>query len=112
MISAAGRKRKGDQAEREVLAVLREQLGGGLVRPRLEGDADKGDIAGLELCAVQIKSYADILRAIREGLEDAAHNKANANKLCGAAFIRRRGGNYLVAMTLDDWIALYREAIQ
>ena|SRR5215469_8054783 len=109
-ITAVGRKRKGDAAELEVLRLLRDELGDQLVRARLEGVNDHGDITGLA-CAVQVKNYADIARAIREGLAGVAVQKANAGLMWGAVFVRRRGGKFFVAMDASDWVSLYREAV-
>jgi hypothetical protein len=110
-ISAAGRRQKGSRAEREVLTLLRDHLGDHLVRARGEGANDHGDIAGLVACAVQVKNYADTTRAVREGLAGALEQADNAGLAWGAAFIRRRGGRYVVVMAADDWIEMYREAV-
>jgi hypothetical protein len=109
-LTAAGRKRKGDKAERETLELLRDHLGEHLTRNRLEGANDHGDIT-LPHCAVQVKSYADIARAIREGLEGMRDQKVNANVPWGSVFVRRRGGRYMVVMDAEDWISMYREAV-
>jgi len=111
-LTAAGRKRKGDLAEREVLQLLRTLLGEHLVRCRLEGDNDHGDISGLTECALQVKSYADITRAVREGLAGVAKQKQNAGVDWGCVWIRRRGGKYFVAMDAVDWVSMYRAAIE
>ena len=110
-LTAAGRKAKGDRAEREVLAILRDVLGDHIVRTRLEGDNDHGDFAGLADCAVQCKSWVNVVAAIDAGLKGAAEQKANAGLQWGAAWIRRRGGKYVVVMTADDWLSMYREAV-
>lgn len=110
-LSATGRRAKGDRAEREVLALLRDHLGDHLVRARLEGTNDHGDIVGLPSCVVQVKNYADVARAMREGLEGAAAQKANADVLWGAAFVRRPGGRYVVCMDAEDWISMFRETL-
>lgn len=110
-LTATGRRAKGDRAEREVLALLRDDLGDHLVRARLEGVNDHGDIAGVGCCAIQVKNYADISRAMREGVAGAAVQKANAGLQWGAAFVRRPGGVYVVCMDTEDWISMYREAV-
>lgn len=110
-LSATGRRAKGDRAEREVLAFLRDQLGDQLVRARLEGANDHGDIVGLPNCVVQVKNYADISRAMREGVVGASAQKENAGALWGAAFVRRPGGSYVVCMTADDWVSMFRETL-
>lgn len=110
-LTAVGRKRKGDRAEREVLALLRETLGDHITRTRLEGANDHGDFAGLPDCAVQCKSWANIAAAITAGLKGAAEQKANAGLQWGCAWVRRRGGRYVVVMDADDWLSMYREAV-
>lgn len=110
-VGLSGRKAKGDRAEREVLEFLRDHLGDHLVRARLEGSNDHGDITGLESVAVQVKNYDDIVSAIRDGLNGSRIQKANAGLPWGCAFIRRRGGRYMVVMEAEDWVSMYREAI-
>lgn len=110
-LTAAGRKHKGDRAEREVLTYLRDHLGAHLVRARLEGQNDHGDITGLPDCAIQVKWFDDFTRASREGLDGALEQKANAGLMWAAAFVRRRGGRYVVVMTPEDFVSIYREAV-
>lgn len=110
-LTAAGRKRKGDLAEREVLEFLRTQLGDHLVRARLEGLNDHGDIAGVPYCAVQVKNYADTTRAIREGLAGVYEQQRNAGLSWGCVFVRRRGGRYMVVMSPESWVSMYRDAV-
>lgn len=109
-LSARGRQQKGDKAEREVLAFLREQLGEHIVRARQEGEYDRGDIGGLPDMVLQVKSYVDVSRALREGLDDVIAQKRNSGLLWGCAFLRRPGGRYAVVMWPEDWVSLYREA--
>ena len=110
-LSARGRKQKGDRAEREVLSFLRDHLGDHVVRARTEGENDHGDVAGLRDMVVQVKSYVDLARSLREGLAKAAEQKQNAGVLWGCAFLRRPGGRYAVCMSAEDFVSLYREAI-
>lgn len=109
--TAAGRRAKGDRAEREVVTFLRDQLGEHIVRARLEGANDHGDVVGLPSCVVQVKNYADLSRAMREGLEGAAAQKENAGALWGAAFVRRPRGLYVVCMDAHDWVSMYRASM-
>ncbi len=110
-LSQAGRRQKGARAEREVLEFLRDHLGDHLVRARGEGANDHGDITGLVSCAVQVKNFDDTTRAIREGLAGVAEQAENAGLEWGAVFVRRRGGKYIVVMSADDWVSMYREAV-
>jgi hypothetical protein len=104
-------KRKGDQAEREIAHILTDQLGP-LVRRRLGAGRrdDTGDLDGLAHTTVEVKAYADIARAVREGLTDCAAEQTNAGTPFGVAFIRRPGGRWFAAMTVEQWCAMYREA--
>lgn len=110
MLGAKARRQKGDRAEREALQLLRDLLGDHLVRARGEGDNDHGDIP-LPRCVVQIKNYVDVARAVRDGLVDAEQQKQNAGVMWGAALIRRRGGRWFMAMSIEDWVSMYREAL-
>ena len=67
-------RNKGNAAEREVSHLLAE-LTGWRVRRRLqEGRTDDtGDLEGVPDTCLQVKNYADVLRAIREGLGDRLH---------------------------------------
>jgi hypothetical protein len=104
-------KRKGDSAEREIAGILTDQLGG-LVRRRLGAGRrdDTGDLDGLPGTTVEVKAYADITRAVREGLDDCVSEQTNAGTPFGVAFIRRPGGRWFAAMTVEQFCALYREA--
>jgi hypothetical protein len=110
-ITARSAKAKGDKAEREVVSMLRDHLGDHIVRPRLEGDNDHGDVSGTPELTHQVKSYADVARALRDGLADLAVQKQNTGTTWGALWIRRRGGRFAVVMEPEDFISLYREAL-
>jgi hypothetical protein len=109
-VSYQGRRAKGNKAENEVRDYLRDQVGEHIARGRGEGAEDRGDIAGLPMVACQVKNYVDIARAVNEGLKGVAVQKANAKAEWGAVWVRRRGGEFFVAMTADDWVSMYREA--
>jgi hypothetical protein len=108
---ASPAKRKGDTAERELAHRLTDLLGT-LVRRKLgAGRADDtGDLDGLT-CAVQVKNYRDVARAIREGLHDLPAQTANAGAPYGVLFVRRMGGSWVAVMPLEDWASMYRETL-
>src|SRR5262249_18744495 len=110
-VSLAGRRAKGGRAEREVMQFLRDHLGDQIVRTRSGASDDRGDLAGLEDMVVQVKDWVDTLAAVREGLRGAAEQKQNAGVLWASVFVRRRGGQYFVCMSPEDWVSLYREAV-
>jgi len=105
------RKQKGDRAELELARQLTDLLGT-LVRRKLgAGRADDtGDLDGLQ-CAVQVKNYTDVLRAIREGLADIDQQTANAAAPYGVVFVRRRGGEWIAVMGLESFATMYRETL-
>ena len=105
-------KRRGDSAEREVAHILADLLGSPVRRKLGAGRADDtGDIHGLPDTVIQVKSYKDIGRALREGLADLPVQQANAGAAYGVAVIRHPGGRYTAAMPLEAWVNLWREAM-
>jgi Holliday junction resolvase len=105
-------KRKGDAAERELAKQL-EALLGFKVRRKLGAGRqdDTGDIDGLPDCTAQAKNYADILRAINQGLKDTATQQQNADTTHAVLFVRRRGGQWIAIQTLEQWTTTYRETL-
>jgi hypothetical protein len=109
MTSAA--QRKGDTAEREIAKILSDQLGVTVRRKLGAGRMDdEGDIEGLADTCVEIKSYRDIVRGLNEGLNDSVREQANAGTTHGVAFIRRPGGRWFAALTVEQYCTLWREA--
>jgi hypothetical protein len=105
-------KRKGDAAEREIATQLENLLGFNVRRKLGAGRADDtGDLDGLPDCTAQVKNFADVTRAIREGLAGLEAQQANANTTHGVVFVRRPGGRWIAVQTVEAWAALYREAI-
>lgn len=105
-------KAKGDRAERELARILSDQLGVNVRRKLGAGRADDtGDIDGLADVTIECKSYRDIGRAVREGVADCVVEQANARTPFGVAFVRRPGGGWVACQTVEQWCAIYREAI-
>lgn len=105
-------KNKGDAAEREIAKLLADRLGLPVKRKLGAGRAeDTGDLYGLPDCTAQVKNYTDIARAIREGLPGSVAQQANAGTTHGVLFVRRRGGDWVAVLTLDQWCATYREGL-
>jgi hypothetical protein len=104
-------KRKGDRSELEVQALLRDHLGVSARRQLGAGRKDDiGDISGVPNTTIQVTNRADIGRAIREKLPETVAQQERAGNLFGALFCRRRGGEYVVVLTVDMWTAIWREA--
>jgi len=103
-------KRKGDRAELEVQAILQDHLGMGRRALGAGRTDDIGDITGIPDLTISVKAYKDTARAINEALTDLPRQQENAGTAYGCAFIRRKGGRYIVVMEPDTFLELYREA--
>lgn len=104
-------KNKGDRAELEVQGILRDEIGVHARRALGAGRLDDmGDITGVPDTVIQVANYADIGRAIREKLPQTVEQQNRAGALFGALFCRRRGGEYVVVLTVEQWCCLWREA--
>lgn len=104
-------KRKGDRAELEVQALLRDHLGVFARRALGAGRADDlGDIHGVPDTVIQVVSYKDIGRAIREKLPESERQRERAEAMFAATFVRRPGGEYAVVQTVEQWCSMWREA--
>lgn len=107
----ASEKRKGDRGELEAARLLADQLGLPVRRKLGAGRTDdEGDLEGVPDVTIEVKSYRDIAAAVRDGLEDSVREQTNAGTTFGAAMIRRPGGRWFVALTVEQWCCLYREA--
>lgn len=104
-------RRKGSSAEREAANQL-SQLTGFHIRRRLqEGRADDvGDLEGLPDTCIQVRSYKDPQRAIREGLIALRRQQQRSGSTFAALLVRRPGGRFVVAMEIDQFATLVREA--
>lgn len=104
-------KRKGDNAERELAKILCDHLGVNVRRKLGAGRRDDtGDLEGLGNVCIEVKAYADIARAVREGLDDLEREQVNGASPFGVLFVRRPGGRWFAAMTVPQFAAWYREA--
>ena len=105
-------KNKGDSAERELAKLLSDLLGFTVRRKLGAGRADDtGDLDGLPDCTAQAKNYADVMRAINQGLKDLETQQLNAASTHGVLFVRRRGGQWIAIQTLEQWATTFRETI-
>jgi hypothetical protein len=104
-------KLKGDRAERELVAQLIGLSGWPIERRLQQGRTDdSGDLLGLPDCCAQVKDYADPLRAEREALAALDEQRACARTTYAAAFVRHRGGRWVVALTPAMFVELLRAA--
>lgn len=105
-------KRKGDKAELEVQGLFRDWLGVPARRALGAGRKDDvGDIDGVPDLVVQVANYQDIVRAIREKVPVCERQQVEANRPFGATFVRRRGGEFVVVMSVPQFMNLYREVV-
>lgn len=104
-------KRKGDRCELELAHQLHD-LTGWPVRRKLGAGRrdDTGDLHGLPDCVAQVKAYADIARAIREGLTELETQHHHAGTTHAVLFVRRPGGRWIAVQTLEQWATGHREA--
>ena len=101
-------KAKGDAAEREIAKILAAELGIDVVRKLGAGRKDDtGDLYGLPLVTAQVKSFADVTRAIREGLADLEVQQANAGTPYGVLFVRRPRGRWIAVQSVEQWCRMY-----
>ena len=104
-------KTKGDRAEREIAALLAEHLGIDVRRKLGAGrHDDTGDLHGIPDTTCEVKNYRDVTVAIRDGLDDLVREQANSGDTFGVCFVRRPGGRWFAAMTVEQWCTYHREA--
>lgn len=105
-------KSKGDRAEREVEALLRDLLG---VPARRELGAgrldDRGDIDGVPDTCISVANRKDVAAAVRSKPTEAEEQRKRRGATFAATFIRLRGGEYRVVLTPDQWATMWREAV-
>jgi len=112
-------KRKGDKAEIEVQGLLRDHLGVPARRALGAGRKDDiGDITGVPDTVIQVVNWRDVAKAVREkpleceGQVNSLRHLGSRYEIpiFGATFVRLRGGDYRVVMTVEQWAAMWREA--
>jgi hypothetical protein len=103
-------KRKGDQAEREISALIAAELGIEVRRKLGAGrQDDTGDLDGLDDWTVEVKNVAKLSDALRDGVNDCTREQLNAGTTFGVAFVRVRGGGWYAVQSIPQWATVYRE---
>lgn len=103
-------KAKGDRAELEVQAILQDELGLGRRALGAGRKDDCGDIHGIPDTIIQVANYASLDRAVREKLPTVEQQMENAGAQYGSLWCRRRGGSFVVVLTTDQYLKLWRES--
>lgn len=104
-------KDRGDRAEREVEALIRDLTGWPARRKLGAGRTDDmGDIDGIPETVVQVADWKDVLAAIREKVPARVVQQERAGATFGATFLRRRGGDWIVVLSPVQWATYAREA--
>jgi hypothetical protein len=103
--------RKGAVAELEIAKLLTRELGGRVRRKLGAGRTDdEGDLEGLTDTTVEVKSYADVTRAIGDAMVDLEREHANSGHTFAVAFVKRPRAGWIAVMNVPMFCALYREA--
>ena len=105
-------KVKGSRAELEVQGLLRDHLGVPARRALGAGRKDDmGDITGVPATCVQVVNRKDIALAVREKPLEVERQRENMGCPFAMTFVRLRGGDYRIVMTVEQAMTLLREAI-
>ena len=104
---------KGDNFERSIVGLFRDEFGAHITRPKSGAEHDRGDIAGVPGWTFELKCYTDMLAGIRNGLADLTVEQVNTGTRYGAAIVKRRGvtdpAQQLAVMTVGALVPLIRE---
>ena len=105
-------KRKGDRAELEVQGLWRDHTGVPARRALGAGRKDDiGDITAIPHTVCQVVAWRDVAAAVRSKPKEAEEQRERAGMPFACTFVRLKGGEYRVVMTVDQFFAMYREAL-
>jgi hypothetical protein len=105
-------KDKGDRGELEVQTLLRDHLGYPARRKLGAGrQDDQGDIDGIPDTCIAVGNIARIADAIRDKPRECVQQQARAGATFGATFLRLRGGEWRVVLTVEQYATYVREAL-
>lgn len=105
-------KRKGTQAEVDVVAWLRESGFPRVERRALAGKNDRGDIAGIDGVVIEVKNRADM--PLSEYMHELEIEMKNDNAWTGVVIHKRRGAriyNAYATMPAHVWLELLKRAL-
>ena len=105
-------KRKGDEAEREVAALLTDLLGLPVRRKLGAGRKDDvGDLDGIPDTVVQVVNRRDLWVAMRLKPPACEQQQQNAGATFGATAVRMVGGRWLFVLTPTQYATYVRESL-
>lgn len=110
-MSKINSRRKGAQGERELARRLREygyNCRRGQQYSGANGDADVVGLPGIHIEVKRVERL-NIYDAIDQAKRDSGKDDMPFGYDLPAVFHRKNNCEWLVTMTLDDWIELYRE---
>lgn len=91
--------------------LLRDLLGYPVRRALGAGRKDDiGDIHGLPATVIQCANWKNIAQAVRHKPVECEQQRERAGATFAATFLRLRGGDYRVVLTVEQFCALWREA--
>jgi hypothetical protein len=101
-------KAKGTAAETDVIGYLRDHGFPNAERRALNGNADRGDVAGVPGVVIEVKNAARV--ELAQWLDEALREGRNANAQVSAVWFKRRGkgspGQWFVTMTGEQFTRL------
>jgi hypothetical protein len=103
-------KRKGDRAELEVQAIVRDHLGTGRRALGAGRKDDIGDITGIPHLTLQVCDWKDVKLAVRNKPLECETQRIRAGTAFAGTFVRLHGGDWRVVLTPEQFFSLYREA--
>jgi hypothetical protein len=109
-------KRKGDRAELEVQALLRDLLGVPARRKLGAGRLDDiGDIDGVDGVTISVVAYGrhDFATAVRVKPLECEEQRVRAGTTFAATFVKlpRAGAGFVVVLTPEQWATYVRETL-
>lgn len=104
-------KRKGDAAEREIAAMLSDELGVNVRRKLGAGRKDDtGDLDGLRLTTVQVANRKNVADTVRNKPLECEQQRRNAGDPFAVTFVRLPKGEWRAVMTIEQFSTWWREA--
>jgi Holliday junction resolvase len=111
MVSGAGARRKGMNAEREAAAIIHDLCGWNVRRIESPGSQhDTGDLFGVPDTVVQVVAWADTLAAVRTKPLEAETQRERAQVSYVATFVKLPRAGWRVVLTPEQWATLARSA--